>query len=200
LKAAAASGYAAADVRHSSRQALEQVVDRARRLASSPLAKDPLDLDVRWTPPAAPVLVGADQLALDAALRIARQFLQRSEPISFTSLTERLPDDPDLSAPFRRDLERLVRELGANLDQPPAMRFKIRGQTPPTYREILEAFLQGGIEHLDPIRRETLASWLTQPVSALLVRSQLQTALGFVCKSIQRLRALCERELLRAAG
>jgi hypothetical protein len=200
LKRESASSYAGADVRHSSRQALEAVVDRARRLAGGPLAKEPLNLDVRWAPPAAPALVGADQLALDAALRIARQFLQPGEAISFTALAERLPEDPDLSAPFRRDLDKLVRELAADLDQPPAMRFKIRGQMPPTYREILEAFLQGGIDHLDPVQRETLASWLTQPVSALLVRAQLQTALGSVCKSIQRLRSICERELLRAAG
>jgi len=200
LKPPSAAGYAPADVRHSSRQALEAVVDRARRLASSPLAKEPLQIDVRWTPPAAPTLASPDQLALDAALRVARQFLQPSELVSFASLTEKLPEDPDLSAPFRRDLDRLVRELAASLDQPPPMRFKVKGQTPPTYREILEAFLHGSMDHLDPKRRETLASWLTQPVTALLLRSQLTTAISAVYKTIQRLRAVCERELLRAAG
>jgi hypothetical protein len=189
-------------VRHSSRQALEQVIDRARRLASSPLAKEPPEIDVRWAPPAAPVLVGPDQLSLDAAMRIVRQFLQPSEPTCFATLLEKLPDDPDLSAPFRRDLDKVVRELSSTLDQPPTMRFKIKGQlpTPPTQRDLLDALLQGGLDHLDPKRREKLASWLTQPVSALLVRAQLQTALGSVCKAIQRLRSVCERELLRAAS
>ena len=206
MKGESAASYAGADVRHSSRQALELVVERARRLASSPLAKEPLDLDVRWMPPAPPALIGADQLGLDAALRIARQFLQPSEPICFRVLVAKLSEDPDLSAPFRRDLDKLVRELGASLDQPPVMRFKIKGQTPvkgqtpPSYGELLEAFLQGGIDHLDPKRRDILASWLTQPVTALLLRAQLQTALGSLCKSIQKLRGLCERELLRAAS
>lgn len=189
-------------MRHSSRQALEQVIDRARRLAGSPLAKEPLELEVRWAPPAPPTLIGPDQLGLDAALRLVRQFLQPSEPICFEVLLEKLPEDPDLSAPFRRDLDKVVRELAVALDQPPAMRFKIKGQmpTPPSGRDLLEAFLRGSIDHLEPRRREVVASWLTQPVSALLARAQLQTALGTVCKAIQRLRGVCERELLRAAS
>jgi hypothetical protein len=189
-------------MRHSSRQALELVVERARRLASSPLAKEPVDLDLRWTPPAPPVLISADQLSLDAGLRIARQFLQPSEPICFSVLLGKLGEDADLSAPFRKDLDKLVRDLRASLDQPPPMRIKIKGQipTPPSYGELLEAFLHGSIDHLEPKRRENLAKWLTTPVSALLVRAQLQTALGSLCKTIQRLRSLCERELLRAAS
>jgi hypothetical protein len=202
LKRESAASYAGPDVRHSSRQALEAVIDRARRLASSPLAKEPLDLDVRWTPPEPPTLIAPDQLGLEAALRIVRQFMQPSESICFQVLREKLSDDPDLSAPFRRDLDKLVRELAVTLDQPPVMRFKIKGQlpTPPSSRDLLEGLLHGSVEHLDPKRRETLATWLTQPVSALLARAQLQTALGSVCKAIQRLRSLCERELLRAAS
>lgn len=181
---------------------MEQVIDRARRLASSPLAKEPLELDVRWTPPGSPTLSAPDQLGLEAGLRIVRQFLQPSEPICFQVLLEKLSDDHDLSAPFRRDLDKLVRELAVALDQPPVMRFKIKGQLPtaPSSRDLLEAFLHGGVEHLESKRRETLATWLTQPVSALLARAQLSTALGVVCKAIQRLRGVCERELLRAAS
>jgi hypothetical protein len=178
------------------------VIDRARRLASSPLAKEPLELDVRWMPPAGPTLMAPDQLGLEAALRIVRQFLQPSESIGFQVLREKLSEDPDLSAPFKRDLDKLVRELAVTLDQPPVMRFKIKGKLPtaPSSRDLLEAFLTGDVEHLDPKRRETLATWLTQPVSALLARAQVQTALGSVHKAIQRLRGLCERELLRAAS
>jgi hypothetical protein len=189
-------------VRHSSRQALEAVIDRARRLASSPLAKEPLELDVRWTPPDGPTLISPDQLGLEAALRIVRQFLQPAEPICFQVLLEKLSDDPDLGAPFRRDLDKLVRELAVTLDQPPVMRFKIKGKLPtaPSSRDLLEAFLHGSVEQLEPKRRETLATWLTQPVSALLARAQVQTALASVYKAIQRLRSICERELLRAAS
>jgi hypothetical protein len=187
-------------MRHSSRQTLELVVERARRLASSPLAKDPVDLEIRWTPDGAPRVIGGQQHPIEAALRIVRQFLEPAEAISFSALGERFRGDEELSPSFARDLERLVRELAVQLDQAPALRFKIRGQSPPTTpREILDAVLHGRLEQLDPARRETLARWLAQPVSALLVRAQLQSALAAVGTAIQRLRGLCERELLRSA-
>lgn len=179
---------------------MEQVIERARKLASSPLSKDALEIDVRWTPPEPPRISGADQLNLDAALRGIRQFLRETDPGSLRSIVGQLSADEDLDPGFRKDLARLLRQLDGNLDQPPPMRFKVRGQGAPTYREILEAILYGSLECVAEKRRAPLESWLAQPVTALLVRSQFQAALASVYSSVQRLRSLCERELLRAAS
>ena len=190
-------------MRYSSRQALEGVIEKTARLAGSPLAKlleDGKDLGVRWQPPEPPVLTGPDQQALDAALRIARQLDERSGPESFEAIAERLSEDADLSDQLGRDLARLVRQLRGALDRPPAMRFKVKGQTPPTHRETLDLFLHRDPDRLDPARRKALSSWIGQPTGILLVRSQLQVALGDLCKAAQQLRSICERELLRAAG
>jgi hypothetical protein len=186
-------------VRYSSRQALELVIERARRLAGSPLGKDAPEFTVRWTPPDSASAVGSDPLSFELALRIARQFLDPAESISFFAFAERVLDDPELSDLLRREFQNLVRELDASLDRPPSLHFKVRGQAPPPQREILDVFLYGSLQRLAPDRREPIRNWLNQPATALLVRSQLQTSLATLCKAIQQLRGACERELLRAA-
>ena len=187
-------------VRYSSRQALEGVIERAGRLAGSPLLKQSAELDLHWSPPDPPRVTAPDQAGIDAAVRIARQFMRPDDPHSFQSLAARLDDDPDISAGFKRELAKLIRQLHAGLDQPPPMRFKVQGEAPPTYQEILDVFLHGAIERVAQARRDPLVSWLAQPTRRLLVRSQLQSGLADVCKAIQKLQSLSQRELLRAAG
>jgi len=187
-------------MRYSSRQALEQIIDRARRLADSPLAKGTLDFDIRWTPPDPPIVSGADAVKLQAAVRLARQFTQAGDAVCIATLPERLEDDADLRPAFKRDLEKVARRLDSALDQVPAMRVKLKGTTTPAHRVVLEAFFEGNLEGLDPAQQESLRLWLAHPASAMLIRSQIQTGLAALLKAVQELRRACERELLHAAG
>jgi len=187
-------------MRYSSRQALEQVVDRARRLAESPLAKGTLDFDIRWTPPDPPAVSGADAVKLQAAVRLVRQFTEPEDTVCITTLPERLGDDSDLRPAFKRDLEKIAKRLDTALDQVPAMRVKLKGTTAPAHRVVLEAFFAGNLEGIAPKQQEALRLWLASPASAMLIRSQIQTGLAALLKSVQELRRACERELLHAAS
>jgi len=187
-------------MRYSSRQALEQVIDRARKLADSPLAKGTLDFDIRWAPPEPPAVSGADAVKLQAAVRLARQFMQPDDLVCIGTLPDRLADDDDLRPAFKRDLEKVVRRLDTALDQVPAMRVKLKGTTTPAHRIVLEAFFEGNLDGLESEQQEALRLWLAHPASAMLIRSQIQTGLSALLKSVQEVRRACERELLHAAG
>jgi len=174
-------------------------VERATRIASSPLGKSPLDFELVWSPPAPPRLSGADPASLQAALRLVHQFLETDDKVAFPVLAKRLPEDDELSPRFLRDLPKIFRRLESALDQAPAMRAQVRGHKAPAHRVVLEAFFDASLEGLKPADQQALEVWLSQPASALLIRAQLQSALGAALEAIRQLRKLCERELLDAA-
>lgn len=184
---------------YSTRTALEGMIEKAERLSRTPRLKENDTLEIEWSPPELPELRGPNQLGIDITIRTARDLIDDAAPSSLASFRRQIADDPDVSDACKRDCARLGKRLRDSLDQPPKIRIRGRGQSPPTQWDLLQALLFGDLERIDAKKRDTVRAWLGQPTTALVLRAQVQTALIRVCDALVDLKQICDRELQRAA-
>ncbi len=134
---------------------------------------------------------GPDLEAITVAAARVRQFIQKSEPISFPKMAQVL-GDPDVSSHWKEQFREVREAVNAALDD--ALPYVENGQTL-TRRRLLDVFLNGELFHSEEGKVEVFERWQAVPLFYPLVEFELVNTIAFLMNAILFLSHLCQLEL-----
>jgi hypothetical protein len=118
-----------------------------------------------------------DQDAIDAFLLTFRFFNQNNEPTSLDNM-EKLYETLKIDEKTKNEFKELRQALNNSLDTPDPI-FVINGVSP-TFREIMDVFIYGGLAHSNKEKRKKYEQWQSSPLFALFEQEFCYTLFGFL--------------------
>jgi hypothetical protein len=180
------------------RKALQLFIEKSDKLRSLQFLTTFSELSFHWNTTKGEEkleITGPTQEQLDAFVLTFRFFVQDNEHTSLRWLAKHVGDDPDVSGHWKQEFNAVRGELNNILDSWPPIQVSIANYMPPTWRDVMEAFIYGDLSHANEKKREIFKSWMRDLPTKGLLTVQFVQIVSAITAGLFHIAEITKKEL-----